>query len=110
MPTVTPLGEFEVMVLLGVLHLGRGANGSAVREEIEQRTGRRVARGAAYVTLDRLEEKGYLSSRLDGASPSRGGRPKRLFQVTPIGVKAARSSLGALARMQAGLEPILGDR
>jgi DNA-binding PadR family transcriptional regulator len=107
--TDAPLGEFEVVVLMAALHLGRDAYGSAILEEIAARTGRRVSRGSVYITLDRLEDKGLLESKLEGASPSRAGRPKRLFRVTAGGVKAVRHSLNVLARMHKGLEPLLGD-
>ena len=69
---MTPLGEFEVLVLLAVLHLGDEAYPPAVRAEIERRARRAVARGAVYVTLDRLEAKKLLGSRLaDGRAPRR---------------------------------------
>lgn len=104
-----PLGEFEVVVLLAVLHLGDAAFGSAIRDEIERRSRRRVSRGAVYITLDRLEDKGLLASKLAGASDSRGGRPKRFFSVTATGLKGVKHSVRMLARMQKGLEPLLGD-
>jgi PadR family transcriptional regulator, regulatory protein PadR len=109
MATPAPLGEFEVVVLMAALHLGRDAFGSAIRDEIEHRTGRAVARGAVYITLDRLEDKGLLASEAGEASAKRGGRPKRLFRVTPAGIKAVKHSLALLARMHKGLEPILGS-
>ena len=99
------------MLLLAVLHLSdqqADAYGSAIRAEIEQRTGQPVPRGSIYVTLDRLEEKGLLGSREAGASALRGHRPKRLFKVTPAGVKAVKASVTAVARMQRGLEAVLG--
>jgi DNA-binding PadR family transcriptional regulator len=105
------LGEFETLLLLAVLHLTehqQEAYGSAVRDEIEARTGRAVPRGSIYVTLDRLEEKGLLASREGGTSAARGGRPKRLFKVTPPGLRAVKASVTALARMQRGLEAVLG--
>jgi DNA-binding PadR family transcriptional regulator len=107
--TQAPLGEFEVLIIMAVLHLGADANGSRVREEIERRTGRRVARGAVYVTLDRLDEKGLLSSRHSAGSPERGGHPVRAFKVTPAGFGALRRSVAAMRNMQAGLEAVLGD-
>jgi PadR family transcriptional regulator PadR len=103
-----PLGEFEVVVLLAVLHLGEEAFGSAIRDEIQRRSRRRVSRGAVYITLDRLEEKGLLTSRLAGGSDSRGGRPKRYFSATAMGLKGVKHSVQMLARMQEGLEPLLG--
>lgn len=102
-----PLGEFEVVVLMAVLQLEAEANGSAVRQEIEVRTGRRVSRGSVYVTLDRLEEKGLLSSSVETASTVRGGM-RRLFRVTPRGLKAVKHSVSTLASMQVGLERVLG--
>ena len=109
MAAAGPLGEFEVVVIMAVLHLGADAYGSTIREEIERRSRRQVSRGAVYITLERLEDKGLLASKIGDASPRRGGRPKRLFRVTPNGVKAARQSVTLLARMHDGLEPILGD-
>lgn len=111
MPPPAPLGEFEVVLLMAVLHLsqaGDEAFGSAIRDEIARRSGRAVSRGSIYITLDRLEEKGLLASRAGPASADRGGRPKRLFRVTPAGRKAVKLSMTVLARMHAGLEPILG--
>ena len=98
------LGEFELIVLLAVLQLGEEAYGVPVREEILRRTGRDVARGAVYVTLDRLSRKGYLRSQLGEATAERGGRPKRYFAITARGSRALRESLAALERMCEGLE------
>jgi PadR family transcriptional regulator, regulatory protein PadR len=109
MPSFAILGEFEVVVLMAVLHLGDAAYGSAIRDDIERRSGRRVARGAVYITLERLEEKGLLGSELEGASARRGGRPKRLFRVTPAGIRSLKHALALVTRMHRGLEPILGD-
>jgi DNA-binding PadR family transcriptional regulator len=104
-----PLGEFEVVVLMAVLHLGDDAYGSTIRAEIERRSQRQVSRGAVYVTLDRLAEKGLLTSKLEATSSAgRGGRPKRLFRVTPAGVRQIKHSVALLARMHEGLEPLLG--
>jgi DNA-binding PadR family transcriptional regulator len=99
-----PLGEFELIVLLAVLQLGDEAYGVPVREEIVRRTRRDVARGAVYITLDRLARKGYLRSRVGDATAARGGRPKRYFEVTATGSRALRESLTALERMREGLE------
>ena len=107
--STAPLGEFEVVVLMATLHLEREAFGSAIREEIERRTGRRVSRGSVYITLDRLEDKGLLASKLGDPSKARGGRPKRLFRATPAGIKAVKHSVGVMLQMHRGLEPLLGD-
>jgi PadR family transcriptional regulator, regulatory protein PadR len=112
MPPPPPLlGEFETLLLLAILHLHeqkQEAYGSAIREEIETRAKREVPRGSIYVTLDRLEEKGLLTSREGGSSAARGNRPKRIFTVTPGGVRAVKLAVSALTRMQRGLEAVLG--
>jgi DNA-binding PadR family transcriptional regulator len=103
---MTILGEFEVLVLLAVLRLGEVAHPPAVRREIEQRAKRDVQRGAVYVTLDRLEAKGLLTSRLEAANE---GRARRAYKVAPRGVRALRRALGAVERMRVGLEPLLSE-
>jgi DNA-binding PadR family transcriptional regulator len=101
-----PLGEFEQLVLLAVLRLGDTAYAVPIRKEIEHRTKRAVSRGAIYITLDRLESKGYLQSRLTSdSSPFRGGRARRYYEVRPTGVRALEQSWFSLRRMWEGLEP-----
>jgi DNA-binding PadR family transcriptional regulator len=107
----TSLGDFETLLLLAILHLSEGdheAYGSAIRREIEARAGRDVSRGSIYVGLDRLEAKGFLVSRHVEGTPARSGRPKRLFTVTPAGLRAVRDSVSAVVRMQRGLGAVLG--
>ena len=101
------LGEFEYAVLLAVLHLQEDAYAVPVRELIEARTGRPVARGALYTGLDRLESKGCLRSRMADATEERGGKAKRYYTVTHAGLKAIRATHDALASMAKGLESIL---
>jgi DNA-binding PadR family transcriptional regulator len=104
----TPLGEFEVLILLAVLRRGDAAYPPAVREEIETRAGRAVQRGAVYVTLDRLENKRLLLSRLDDAADGKAAR--RFYRVTPRGMRALRRALGEVERMRTGLDPVLGEK
>jgi PadR family transcriptional regulator PadR len=104
-----PLGELEQAVLLAVVRLGDGAYGRAIRDELEACTGRRVAHGPAYVTLDRLQAKGLVRSRLADAADERGGRRRRYFQVTPAGVKSLRESRAALMRLWDGVKQVRGD-
>lgn len=100
------LGEFEQMLLLAALRLGEGAYGVALMKELERSVSRRVSRGSVYVTLDRLEEKGWVTSRLSGSRPERGGRPRRLVQVTPQGVAELRRSREALLTLWEGVEAL----
>lgn len=104
---VGPLGEFEVLVLMAVLRLGDQAYPPAVRAVIEQRTGRTAARGAVYVTLDRLETKRLLLSRLEDAEPGAGGRPRRFYRPSARGLQALRRAVSGMARMRQGLEHLL---
>jgi DNA-binding PadR family transcriptional regulator len=103
------LGEFEQTILLAVLRVGEGAYGASIRREVEACTGRAVSHGAAYVTLDRLEEKGLLQSELGESAAGRGGRRKRLFRVTGSGVAALKASRGALEKLWSGVEE-LGEK
>jgi PadR family transcriptional regulator PadR len=98
------LGEFEQIVLLAVLRLEDEAYGVTIREQITECTGREPAPGALYTTLDRLEEKGLLTSRFGDPTPQRGGRAKRYFAVSAAGVKAVVHSQRCYRRLMAGLE------
>ena len=102
------LGEFEHIVLLALLRLEDRAYGVTVRQEIEFRTRREVSIGAIYATLDRLEAKGYVKSRLGDPTPERGGRSKRFFRVTAKGVTAVNQTHRALQSMTEGLDLVRG--
>jgi DNA-binding PadR family transcriptional regulator len=98
------LGAFELIVMLALLRLSERAYGVAVRQEIEARTGREVSIGAVYATLDRLQSKGYVRSRLAEPTAERGGRSKRFFRVTGAGVTAVNHTHGAVQRLIEGLD------
>jgi DNA-binding PadR family transcriptional regulator len=99
------LGEFEQIVLLAILRVRDDAYGVPIRLEIEARTGRSVTVGALYRTLDRLEEKGYVTSSFGDPTPARGGRSRRYFKVRPAGLRTLRASRDVLSAMWDGLEP-----
>jgi len=107
MPPRTSIGEFEQMVLLATLRLGEEAYAPGVGSLLEEVTKRRVSRGALYATLERLESKGLLRWRLDGATPERGGHRRRCFEVTPAGVDALRATRSALTALWQGLEVLV---
>lgn len=90
------LGEFEQMVLLALLQLKDNAYGAAIRQLLDQQIERTVALGALYATLERLEKKGLVSSKLGEATPERGGRPKRFFTVTNDGLSALQRAKDAM--------------
>jgi len=79
------LGEFEELVLLSVAVLSAGAYGVSIAEELRQRTNRMISLSAVHIALYRLEEKGFVISEMGGATLSRGGRRKRLFNITTAG-------------------------
>jgi DNA-binding PadR family transcriptional regulator len=104
------VGEFEQLVLMTILRLGDGAYGATVRDEIAGRVGRDVSLSAVYTTLERLEDKALLKSRLGEPTPERGGRRKRYFALTAAGERALQASWQRLKRAAEGLEPLLDKR
>jgi PadR family transcriptional regulator, regulatory protein PadR len=97
------LGDFEQLVLLGVLRLGDSAYGAAIRQEIHARSGRDVSINAVYTTLDRLESKGLLKSWVGEPTPQRGGRRRKFYAPRPAGVAALRQAYRAFTAMTDGL-------
>ena len=98
------LGEFEQLVLLALLRLGQEAYGMTVRRELEETARRKATLGSVYGTLDRLEEKGLVSSWRADPEPVRGGHPRRYFRVTAEGELALRRSQRMMERMWEGVE------
>ncbi len=105
MATRKTLGELEHLLLLAILRLGKGAYGVTMRREIEERTGRPVSLGSIYPTLDRLEEKAYVSSFMSEPTKERGGRSRRYFQLEKAGRDALERAHAVFAAMWEGLEP-----
>jgi len=98
------LGDFEQLVLMGVLRLAEGAYGAAIRQEIHARSGRDVSINAVYTTLDRLEAKRFLKSWTGDPTPQRGGRRRKFYALTPAGVAALRQAYRTFTAMADGLE------
>jgi PadR family transcriptional regulator PadR len=101
------IGEFEQLVLLAVLQQKDEAYGTTIFEEIGRHTRRSVARGAVYMTLDRLEKKGLLTSSLSAPTAEQGGRAKRCYALTRQAVQALKVSRRTLLSLWNGLEPLL---
>jgi DNA-binding PadR family transcriptional regulator len=97
------LGDLEQLVLLAILHLGDDAYGVTIAEVLREKAGRDLAMATVYTTLERLESKGYLDSRLGDPTAARGGKRKRFFRVNAAGERAVRESLAALRALTAGL-------
>ncbi len=93
-------GQFEQLVLTAVLTLEENAYGVTIHKKVEElSSSKSVTLGAVYVTLDRLEDKGFLSSWLTDPTPERGGRAKRCYKVEPAGQQALKDSMQTARRM-----------
>jgi len=104
------LGAFEQAVLLAVLRLGDDAYGRAVLSEVQSRLERSVAAGAVHATLERLEGKGLLVSRLGTGTPIRAGRARRFYRLKPKAVRALNEARAAVDALWHGLDfPLKGQ-
>jgi DNA-binding PadR family transcriptional regulator len=103
------LGEFEQIVMLALLRLGADAYGAAVCTEIENRGRRGVSVSAVHTTLERLEQKGLVKSRIGDPTPQRGGKRKRHYDVRAPGLRALQASYRSIRNMADGLEDLLGE-
>jgi len=97
------LGQFEIHLLLAVVHLGDEAFGVPIRHLLQERTGRRVAMGAVYATLGRLGDKGLVRFRWSDPQPVQGGKARKFFTLTAPGERALRNAVDMLGRLQEGL-------
>jgi PadR family transcriptional regulator, regulatory protein PadR len=93
------LGVFEQAVLLALLRLGDDAYGRAIMKDVQERLEREVAAGAVHATLERLQRKALITSRLGSGTPVRAGRARRYYRIQPSGIRAlndAREAVDAL--------------
>jgi len=100
MPSV---GDFEQLILLALTRLGSEAYGVSIRREIEARTGRTISTGALYTALNRLETRGFVTSRLGEPTPIRGGKRKRIYGLRPAGEEILARTYESYRQMSAGL-------
>lgn len=107
--TAKHVGELEHLILLAVARLGPKAYGMAILRELAEHADREVSRGALYLILERLVEKGYLSPRMGEPSPERGGRAKRFFELTDEGREALRVSGRSVLALWDGMEFLLEE-
>ena len=103
------LGEMELMVLLVVVRLEDNAYGVPIANELQNIAGREAALGSIYAALDRLANKGFVTSSLGEPTPERGGRAKRYFHVTKSGVRALRDAHNALTNLWTGVPILEGE-
>ena len=104
------LGEFELMILLAVIHLGDEAYGVPISRELEIHRGRDVSVGSVYAALERLEAKGLVSSSLGDPTPERGGKAKRYFRITKAGLRQVHETRRVLSRLWKTLHQLKGER
>lgn len=102
------LGDFELMVMLALMRLGDDAYGVPISQEIEQQSGREVALGSVYATLERLEGRGLVSSYMGKPTRERGGKAKRYFRITPRGLRKVRETQQALIKLWRNLPELEG--
>jgi DNA-binding PadR family transcriptional regulator len=102
------LGDFEQLVLFSLARLGNGTYGALIRRDIEGRTGRDLSISSVYVTLERLERKGYLRSYVGESTSERGGRRRKHIELLPAGEQAAAQAFRDLKLMTEGLERRFG--
>jgi DNA-binding PadR family transcriptional regulator len=94
------LGQFEQVVLTAILALGENAYGVTIHAKVEELSKpRKVARGAVYATLDRMEDKGLIASWLSEPTPERGGRSRRHYRLEKSGEKALREAAKTAQRL-----------
>jgi DNA-binding PadR family transcriptional regulator len=96
------LGEVEQLVLMAILRVGVGAYAVSIREELQRHAGVSLSRGTIYVTLDRLERKGYVSSTFADPTPEPGGKARRCFRIERDGLMALRAAHRRVDRLRAG--------
>ena len=99
----TSLGDFEQLILIALVRLGKDAYGVTIRREIEGRAARTVSPGALYTALDRLEKRGFVTSKLGEPTRERGGKRKRMYTLQPTGEKALARVYESLRLMSTGV-------
>lgn len=104
------LGEFELMVMLTLIRLGEEAYGVPIGRAIEESSGREVALGSVYAALERLEQKGFVSSKVGEPTAERGGRAKRYFRITNAGLRQVRKTRQTLINLWQGLPQLKGGQ
>jgi PadR family transcriptional regulator PadR len=102
------LTDFELMVMLAVLRVREDAYGVSIAREIEETGGRAVTHAAVYLALERLCQQGLVAARLGDPTPERGGRAKKLFSVTPAGLRAIRRTQTAFMALWKGIPELKG--
>lgn len=105
-----PIGRFEPIVLTAILSLREEAYGVSIHEKAAELVGpKNISPGSVYITLDRLEDQGLISSRLADPTPERGGRSKRYYRLEALGERALDESAATATRVWEAVAEIWGD-
>jgi DNA-binding PadR family transcriptional regulator len=105
------VGQFEQMVLTAILSLRDDAYGVSIHEKVEKLAlPKKVSLGAIYVTLDRLEDKGFVRSWMTDPTPERGGRSKRCYRLEALGERALQESAATARRIWETVQEALNGR
>lgn len=104
------ISNFELMVMLALVRLGDEAYGVPIAEEIESHSGHDVAVGSVYAALERLQSRGFVSSRVGEPTAERGGRAKRYFKITGKGLKTVRETHQTLMSLWSGQPRLQGSK
>ena len=102
-------GSLDLMILLAIMRLEDAAYGVPISSEIEESSGRPVAMATVYTSLDRLEARGLVKSKLGDPTPERGGRAKRLFTITAAGVREVQDTRRVLTQLWNRLPQLKGQ-
>lgn len=103
MPALSYLGEFEQLILFAVVELGDDAYGGAIRQCIEERTGRTASSGAIYTALGRLADRGMVNARVGATTAGQVGRPRKYYRLEPTGARALQETYSTIQAMAGGL-------
>ena len=109
MPNPNAISNFELMVMLALIRLGDDAYGVTISQEIEEHSGHDVALGSVYAALERLQDRGFVSSSVGEPTPERGGRAKKYFKITGKGMKVVPTQ-PTLTRLWKGLPKLQGGQ
>jgi len=104
------ISNFELIVLLALIRLGDDAYGVPISQEIEEHSGHDVALGSVYAALERLQDRGFVSSSVGEPTPERGGRAKKYFRVTATGLAEVREAQRTLTKLWQGLPQLRGGK
>ena len=103
------LAQFELMVLLAVIRIGKDAYGVPIARELESVSGREVGVGSVYAALERLEGKGLVTSEIGEPTPERGGRAKTYFRITANGLGEVRAAQRTLTKLWSEVPQLSGS-